>query len=309
MKYIAALSILALMAPSFGIAGGCGADIKQDVKTAARLYNQSESNDMKVISLLQNAAGKCPDWALPHNILGMALNRQGKFKEAVGAFQSALRADPKDFGIYLRLGDAYRQIGKEVHAVRFYVKGTQILSTDINLSARYGTTLTKYESRRDLLLAKTLYRDETQLKKHLDRSVAIRVGVSPKIDTHIEFETDRADIKPDWTAQLDAAANVLSGSEMSAYKFVVQGHTDERGSHAHNDDLSLRRARSVIDYLVQKGAPGSDLIIDGKGKRRNIPCAAGETTEDCWRKNRRVIFVSCKASDSVSECLKAADAN
>ena len=48
-------------------------------------------------------------------------------------------------------------------------------------------------------------------------------------------------------------------------RFRVEGHTDARGSMAHNEALSTRRARGVVDLLIARGVAGDRLEAVGKG--------------------------------------------
>jgi len=47
-----------------------------------------------------------------------------------------------------------------------------------------------------------------------------------------------------------------------------RGHSDDKGSYAYNDNLSLRRARAVAGVLAQHS--GRDAKIEGLGKREPI---------------------------------------
>jgi hypothetical protein len=51
-------------------------------------------------------------------------------------------------------------------------------------------------------------------------------------------------------------------------KLVVRitAHTDSRGSDMHNNDLSQRRAQSVVDYLISKGIDPERLMAQGYGR-------------------------------------------
>ncbi len=77
-----------------------------------------------------------------------------------------------------------------------------------------------------------------------------------KIDTEgkvalygIYFDTDSAKVKTDSKPALDEIAKLLrSNQEM---KLVVVGHTDNQGEFDYNIDLSKRRARAVVDVLVE----------------------------------------------------------
>jgi outer membrane protein OmpA-like peptidoglycan-associated protein len=68
-------------------------------------------------------------------------------------------------------------------------------------------------------------------------------------------------------------------------KLSVIGHTDNDGTHATNDPLSVKRANILKDMLIKEGFSESQLIISGKGKRE--PIASNESAEG-RAKNRRV---------------------
>ena len=65
----------------------------------------------------------------------------------------------------------------------------------------------------------------------------------------------------------------------------VDGHTDSNGTDAHNLDLSRRRARSVVAYLVENGVAASRLTSEGFGE--STPIDTNET-EEGRQNNRRV---------------------
>lgn len=70
-----------------------------------------------------------------------------------------------------------------------------------------------------------------------------------------------------------------------ALKLMVEGHTDATASAAHNLDLSLRRAKSVVKWLVEHAIDGKRLAPKGFGK--NNPVASNDTA-DGRALNRRV---------------------
>ena len=101
----------------------------------------------------------------------------------------------------------------------------------------------------------------------------------------INFEVAKADIKSSSYGILDeivAALNVRP-----ALKVRVEGHTDSTGARAFNMDLSNRRAKAVVDYLVGKGVAPSRLSAQGFGPDRPI---ADNATKLGRSKNRRVQF-------------------
>ena len=104
-------------------------------------------------------------------------------------------------------------------------------------------------------------------------------------DVHFEF--DKATLTPEAQSTLDEAVDALLNSD-EVVEVRVEGHTDSIGTEEYNQNLSQRRAESVVDYLTSKGVNGNNLIPVGMGE--NHPIANNET--DAGRAlNRRVDFV------------------
>lgn len=72
----------------------------------------------------------------------------------------------------------------------------------------------------------------------------------------------------------------------------ISAHTDSRAKEDFNLNLSKKRAKSVVDYLVKRGVPASRLTSVGLGESRLLnKCADGvECTEEEHGKNRRTEF-------------------
>lgn len=76
---------------------------------------------------------------------------------------------------------------------------------------------------------------------------------------------------------LARGSNALSG------EFAIEEHTDAKGSEAYNLDLSLRRARTFVRFLSERGVSAGGLVPSGKG------CSELATPEDPYAAaNRRV---------------------
>jgi len=67
----------------------------------------------------------------------------------------------------------------------------------------------------------------------------------------------------------------------------VVGHTDSAGSEQFNDDLSLRRAKTVAAFLVKAGVPAKEIETAGRGKRELIVHTRDGTPNQA---NRRVVI-------------------
>lgn len=99
----------------------------------------------------------------------------------------------------------------------------------------------------------------------------------------VNFDFDKASLRPEAYPKLDEAAESLKS--WGDGKVEVAGHTDSRGSDAYNMDLSLRRAESVKNYLVNKGLPSDRLVIKGYGESQPV---ADNATDEGRFQNRRV---------------------
>ncbi|MDR3391400.1 MAG: OmpA family protein [Sulfuriferula sp.] len=109
-----------------------------------------------------------------------------------------------------------------------------------------------------------------------------------EIPSDISFDTNRADIRPNFRAILDKFAAGLA--ENPATMVTIVGHTDNTGSDAINDPLSLQRAEHTRDYLTTRGIAPARFTVYGHGSHE--PIASNDTSAG-RAKNRRVeIFVA-----------------
>jgi peptidoglycan-associated lipoprotein len=102
----------------------------------------------------------------------------------------------------------------------------------------------------------------------------------------VYFDYDKDDLRPDGQAAAQADAQWLKAHPQA--KITIEGHCDERGSTEYNLDLGDRRARSVMNALVQLGVPSSQMSTKSFGKEAPF-CT--ESNEDCWQRNRVGHFV------------------
>jgi OmpA-OmpF porin, OOP family len=100
------------------------------------------------------------------------------------------------------------------------------------------------------------------------------------------FETGSAQIQRQSFALLDDVYDVLK-KHPEIMPIRVEGHTDNVGSRPYNLDLSNRRAKSVMEYLVRKGLDRKNLQFRGYGFDK--PIAPNDNPLN-RAKNRRVEF-------------------
>jgi len=100
---------------------------------------------------------------------------------------------------------------------------------------------------------------------------------------NITFDTDMANVKPDFHNVLDSVALVLE--EYDKTIIAVGGHTDSTGSSTYNQALSERRANAVANYLKSKNLVEARFDVIGFGE--NYPIADNSTSAG-RAENRRV---------------------
>ncbi len=101
----------------------------------------------------------------------------------------------------------------------------------------------------------------------------------------LRFDFDEDVIKPESFFDLDRLVNLLL--QNPSFRLSIEGHTDNKGSHDFNMDLSERRTASVRNYLIKKGISASRLTNQGFGETKPI---APNTTDEGRQLNRRVEF-------------------
>ncbi len=108
------------------------------------------------------------------------------------------------------------------------------------------------------------------------------------IPSDISFDTNKANIKPDFRPILDKFAATLQ--ENPATVITIIGHTDNTGNDAINNPLSLERADSAAKYLSERGVSMSRFHTEGRGSREPL---VDNTTAANRARNRRVdIYVA-----------------
>jgi outer membrane protein OmpA-like peptidoglycan-associated protein len=116
---------------------------------------------------------------------------------------------------------------------------------------------------RDALLAKLSAEEaagvQVSLRADADDagSLLVSIGESPVLGT-VLFDTDRSEIKPQYSALLDKVADDIEALAANAKGDLivgVVGKADRRGGDAYNVQLGLRRAKAVYDALAARLAP------------------------------------------------------
>jgi outer membrane protein OmpA-like peptidoglycan-associated protein len=137
------------------------------------------------------------------------------------------------------------------------------------------------------LIGRQMDQQEAELRREMAGSgvEVMREGDTIRLQApeNITFDTNRADIKPQFGPVLDQVARSIR--QYPGTLVQIEGHTDATGSAAYNQTLSENRAASVRSYLVQRGVEANRLIAVGYGMTRPI---ADNATAAGRAQNRRV---------------------
>jgi len=107
----------------------------------------------------------------------------------------------------------------------------------------------------------------------------------------IYFEFDRSNITAEGAAELDKLVIVMN--EHPNMVIFAKSHTDSRGSDKYNMNLSDRRAKATVQYLISKGIAKDR--ISGQGFGESEPkVACKPCNEEQHAQNRRSEFLIVK---------------
>ncbi|WP_421891587.1 OmpA family protein [Marinoscillum sp.] len=103
---------------------------------------------------------------------------------------------------------------------------------------------------------------------------------------NIYYDLDKANIRPDAALVLDSLVQIMNDNPDI---FIELGsHTDARAEDDYNMDLSQRRAKSAVEYIIRQGITADRIVAKGYGESKLlIPNAV---TEEQHQQNRRTEF-------------------
>jgi OmpA-OmpF porin, OOP family len=209
-----------------------------------------------------------------------------------------------DFRSAEKLGDYYAQRGEYGEAVGAYDQGILFLQNRVSPPATP-------EDRKELLArdaaAKNRASDDEQGQKPSRfiasaRDLNGRLGgiYSPAllrgfevvaVPLPINFYFDQARFTPVGEKAISELAEALKQQNVESLTLV--GHTDPRGDHQYNVELSKRRAVAARDYLLSHGVKAS-ILVDGKGPDDPFDVSLlgrPVSQEEAWALDRRVEWI------------------
>ncbi|MFC3560306.1 OmpA family protein [Pedobacter jamesrossensis] len=126
----------------------------------------------------------------------------------------------------------------------------------------------------DLNLNKTLYLEPLMVNRAI-------------ILENVYYDFNKSDIRPDAANGLDKLVTTMLDNP--TVHIHLSSHTDSRGPEKFNYNLSKARAKSAVDYLINKGVAGSRISAEGYGETRLLnKCSDGiKCSEQQHQLNRR----------------------
>lgn len=113
----------------------------------------------------------------------------------------------------------------------------------------------------------------------------IELSENVSIEMRVEFATNSAEVREAYMSEIKKVADFMN--QFDRTRVTVEGHTDNTGAAAYNQDLSQRRAESVRQILINRFGLSADRVeAVGYGEER--PTASNDTAEG-REQNRRVV--------------------
>ncbi len=152
--------------------------------------------------------------------------------------------------------------------------------TDYFTTRKLFTTLDKSVDKSTLKEFITNVTFETEIM--MDRIVLEKAIVL----NNIYYDLNKWDIRPDAAKVLDSL--VLIMGDNPEISIELGSHTDSRAPDDYNMDLSQKRARSAVDYIINQGVDKERIVAKGYGETQLI--VPNATNEDEHQRNRRTEF-------------------
>ena len=107
----------------------------------------------------------------------------------------------------------------------------------------------------------------------------------------INFEYNKSSITTSGASELDKLVKIMTDNP--GILVLVKSHTDSKGTNSYNIDLSNKRAKATVDYIISKGIPG--IRISGKGfGKSELKINCDKCTDEENSQNRRSEFIIVK---------------
>ncbi|MDR1553094.1 MAG: OmpA family protein [Prevotellaceae bacterium] len=167
--------------------------------------------------------------------------------------------------------DNYQEVSKAVEKVL----ADNYYTTTNDVEAKIKTEEAKHQAE--------IQRQQYEEKVAEERRNAIKKIETAKIDG---YSLDETVLSQNQKTELDTIADVLN--RYSDIKVFIIGHTCEIGYKNINLKKGLKRSKTVMNYLIEKGISQNRISIDSKGETQPL---VPNTSSENRKKNRRIEFI------------------
>ena len=122
-----------------------------------------------------------------------------------------------------------------------------------------------------------------ELKQVAETTKRTKDGIMVDLKSKLLFTTDSSVLKPEAVELVAKLGDILA--KYPEDRIRIAGFTDSTGTVAYNEELSLRRAKSVRDVLQGRGVKPEQMIVEGMGPQRPV---STNSTAAGRAQNRRV---------------------
>ncbi len=146
--------------------------------------------------------------------------------------------------------------------------------TDRDGRYSFDETIVRENTVYEILVNKSGYfsgrAQESTVGLEQSRQFEVDISIAPIPVTAIElpeilYEFDSWELQTQFKDSLNGLVQTMRNNPNIVIELA--SHTDSRGTHGYNDTLSLRRARAVVEYLMEQGIEPERLEAVGYGKR------------------------------------------
>ena len=206
-----------------------------------------------------------------------------KLKPITTAFISGIVVDKKSqkpiAGVRVSAGN----MADETDAKGYYSL-EKIASGQVVLVSRHPDYQTDEHTLK--LKAGRAYDQKVEMQRRREDAIELEAALKLKgtVDLYgIHFNSGKDQFKPSSLSTLQAVREVIKGAPNKV--FEISGHTDSDGSDDYNQNLSERRAKTVIKWLVDHGVKPDQLKAKGYGESNPV---VSNNSEAGKALNRRV---------------------
>jgi outer membrane protein OmpA-like peptidoglycan-associated protein len=122
-----------------------------------------------------------------------------------------------------------------------------------------------------------------ELKQVAETTKRTKDGILVDLKSKLLFTTDSAVLKPEAVEMVAKLGDIFA--RYPEDRIRIAGYTDSTGSVAHNEELSLRRAKAVREVLTGRGVKSEQILVEGMGPEHPV---ATNSTAAGRAQNRRV---------------------